>query len=104
MFRQHLFNNTDSHNLFPASPADTSDLPKFAWTDCPIDTSGDGINWQYDKCLEVDFPLDQSDDTILLNYVNGETTVLKGHLKDDPDVHVSVTIEGSILEVYAWYI
>ena len=54
---------------------------------------------QYDKCLEVDFPLDQSDDTALLNYVNGETTVLKGFLKNEPNATLSVTVEGDVLTV-----
>ena len=63
------------------------------WTLCPETTE------QYDQCLEVDFPSDRTDDVALLMYVGGETTILKGELMKDTNVHLSVTVEGSILTV-----
>ena len=43
--------------------------------------------------------MDRTDDVALLNYVGGETTILKGDLMKDVNVHLSVTVEGSILSV-----
>ena len=73
--------------------ASANDLPQFMWTLCP-ETSK-----KYDQCLEVDFPSDRTDDVALLNYVGGEKTILKGILMKEGGVHVSVTVEGSILTV-----
>ena len=63
------------------------------WTLCP--TTGE----QFDQCLEVDFPLDKTNDIALLNYVDGETTILRGQLMTESVVHVSVTVEQSVLTV-----
>ena len=63
------------------------------WTLCP--TTGE----QFDQCLEVDFPLDKSNDIALLNYVDGETTILRGQFMTESVVHVSVTVEQSVLTV-----
>ena len=61
------------------------------WTLCPDD--------KFDECLEVDFPKDKSTDVALLNYVDGETTILRGDLREESGVHVSVTVEQNILTV-----
>ena len=79
--------------IYKASAASANDLPQFMWTLCP-ETSK-----KYDQCLEVDFPSDRTDDIALLNYVGGEKTILKGILMKEGGVHVSVTVEGSILTV-----
>ena len=79
--------------FYKASAASANDLPQFMWTLCP-ETSK-----KYDQCLEVDFPSDRTDDIALLNYVGGEKTILKGILMKEGGVHVSVTVEGSILTV-----
>ena len=63
------------------------------WTLCP-DTPE-----KYDQCLEVNFPSDKTDDVALLNHVDGETTILKGTLMKELHVHLSVTVEGSMLTV-----
>ena len=79
--------------FYKVSAASANDLPQFMWTLCP-ETSK-----KYDQCLEVDFPSDRTDDIALLNYVGGEKTILKGILMKEGGVHVSVTVEGSILTV-----
>ena len=63
------------------------------WSSCPEKSSN------YDKCLQVDFPSDRTDDIALLNNVDGEATILKGVLMKEHTVRVSVTIDGTILEV-----
>ena len=73
--------------------ASSDDLPLFMWSLCP-ETSAN-----YEKCLQVDFPSDRTDDIALLNNVDGEATILKGVLMKEPAVRVSVTIDGNILEV-----
>ena len=65
------------------------------WTLCPDD--------KFDECLEVDFPKDKATDVALLNYVDGETTILRGDLREESGVHVSVTVEQSILTVNILY-
>ena len=66
-------------------------MPHFAWQDCP--------DAKFDKCLGVVFPADDTGDLALLNYVDGETTVLKGYLESEPGSHLSVTVDGSRLTV-----
>ena len=66
------------------------------WTLCPDD--------KFDECLEVDFPKDRATDIALLNYVDGETTILRGDLREESGVHVSVTVEQSVLTVRFFYI
>ena len=73
--------------------ASSDDLPHFMWSLCP-ETSAN-----YEKCLQVDFPSDRTDDIALLNNVDGEATILKGVLMKEPTVRVSVTIDENILEV-----
>ena len=70
---------------------DGSDHAQFSWTDC-----GDNVA---DQCLMVVFPSDNTVDMALLNYVDGEITVLSGHLKDDEGISVAVTVEEHQLEV-----
>jgi hypothetical protein len=81
--------------LSPVLAATTKDLPIFSWTTCP---SVDGAE-QPDKCLEVDFPSDRTDDIALLTYVDGISTILKGTLMTESSVSVSVTVEDSILTI-----
>ena len=68
-----------------------SDHAQFEWTDC-----GENVA---DQCLMVLFPADNTADIALLNYVDGEVTVLSGHLKDDESIAISVTVEEHRLEV-----
>lgn len=68
-----------------------SDHAQFEWTDC-----GENVA---DQCLMVVFPADNTADIALLNYVDGEVTVLSGHLKDDESIAISVTVEEHQLEV-----
>jgi len=68
-----------------------SDHAQFEWTDC-----GENVA---DQCLMVLFPADNTADIALLNYVDGEVTVLSGHLKDDESIAISVTVEEHQLEV-----
>lgn len=95
MFRIFLCNPLVSRisYFYKVLAASANDLPQFMWTLCP-ETSK-----KYDQCLEVDFPSDRTDDIALLNYVGGETTILKGILMKEGGVHVSVTVEGNILTV-----
>ena len=79
--------------LFIAKAENSDDLPRFMWTLCPE------TNEVFDQCLEVDFPKDKSSDIALLHYVDGETTILRGDLMDESTVHVSVTVEQSVLTV-----
>ena len=74
-----------------AAPPDES-TAKFHWTDCPSDETAD-------QCLKVDFPADQTDDIALLNYVDGEVTILSGFLMNDQKSAVSVTMYEDHLEV-----
>lgn len=74
-----------------AAPPDES-TAKFHWTDCPSDETAD-------QCLKVDFPADQTDDIALLNYVDGEVTILSGFLMKDQKSAVSVTMYEDHLEV-----
>ena len=94
-YRVFLCKSLFSHlsYFYKVSAASANDLPQFMWTLCP-ETSK-----KYDQCLEVDFPSDRTDDIALLNYVGGEKTILKGILMKEGGVHVSVTVEGSILTV-----
>ena len=69
----------------------TNDHARFEWTDC-----GDNVA---DQCLMVVFPADNMVDVALLNYVDGEITVLSGHLKDDESISVAVSVEEHQLEV-----
>jgi hypothetical protein len=50
-------------------------------------------------CLEVDFPKDRTDDIALLEYVDGEVTVLSGHLMKDTKQSIAVTIYEDHMEV-----
>ena len=70
---------------------DEPTLPHFVWTECP--------SAEYDKCLAVNFPHDNSHDIVLLNYVKEIQSVLEGHLQTEVESHVSVTVEGPILTV-----
>ena len=79
--------------LHKVAVARSENLPHFMWSLCP-ETSAN-----YDKCLQVDFPSDRTDDIALLNNVYGEATILKGVLMTEQNVRVSVTIDGSIIEV-----
>ena len=69
----------------------TNDHAEFEWTEC-----GENVA---DQCLMVVFPADNTDDIALLNYVDGEVTVLSGHLKGDESIAISVTVEENQLEV-----
>ena len=69
----------------------TNDHARFEWSDC-----GDNVA---DQCLMVVFPADNMVDVALLNYVDGEITVLSGHLKDDESISVAVSVEEHQLEV-----
>jgi len=69
----------------------TNDHARFEWTDC-----GDNVA---DQCLMVVFPADNMVDVALLNYVDGEITVLSGHLKDDESISVAVSVEEHQLEI-----
>ena len=69
----------------------TNDHARFEWTDC-----GDNVA---DQCMMVVFPADNMVDVALLNYVEGEITVLSGHLKDDDSISVAVSVEEHQLEV-----
>ena len=79
--------------LHKVAVASSDNLPHFMWSLCP-ETSAN-----YDKCLQVDFPSDRTDDIALLNNVDGEATILEGVLMTEQNVRVSVTIDGSIIEV-----
>ena len=68
------------------------------WTLCPE------TNEEFDQCLEVDFPKDKSSDIALLHYVDGITTILRGDLMDESTVHMSVTVEQSVLTVRDFFI
>ena len=68
------------------------------WTLCPE------TNEVFDQCLEVDFPKDKSSDIALLHYVDGITTILRGDLMDESTVHMSVTVERSVLTVRDFFI
>ena len=70
---------------------ETNDHARFEWTDC-----GDNVA---DQCMMVVFPADNMVDVALLNYVDGEITVLSGHLKDDESISVAVSVEEHQLEV-----
>jgi len=70
---------------------DGGDHAQFSWTDC-----GDNVA---DQCMMVVFPSDNTVDMALLNYVDGEITVLSGHLKEDEGISVAVTVEEHQLEI-----
>jgi len=74
-----------------AAPADES-TTNFHWTNCPADEAAD-------QCLKVDFPADRTDDIALLNYVDGEVTILSGFLMSARELAVSVTMYEDHLEV-----
>lgn len=47
---------------------------------------------EYDLCIEVDYPTDKKDDTMLLNMVKKEITIFKGKLfKEGTRVAVTIT-------------
>ena len=70
-----------------------NDHAQFQWTDC-----GDNAA---DQCMMVVFPADNTVDVALLNFVDGEITVLSGHLKGDESISIAVTVEEHQLEVYS---
>ena len=75
-----------------AAETENNEHASFHPTTCPAETTAD-------QCLRVDFPGDKTDDVALLHYVEGETTVLSGHLMKDTEQSIAVTIYEDHMEV-----
>ena len=78
-----------------AAPADDNHA-QFHWEGCPEDTNAD-------QCLKVVYPGDKTEDIALLNYVDGETTILSGSLMNEQGTAISVTVYEDHMEVKACF-
>ena len=74
-----------------AAPADDTHA-QFQSVDCPEDSNTD-------RCLKVVYPGDKTEDIALLNYVDGEITILSGSLMNEQGTAISVTIYEDHMEV-----
>ena len=74
-----------------AAPADDTHA-QFQSVDCPEDSNAD-------RCLKVVYPGDKTEDIALLNYVDGEVTILSGFLMNEQGTAISVTVYEDHMEV-----
>lgn len=75
-----------------AAEAENEKHANFHKIECPPEAHAN-------QCLKVDFPSDKTDDIALLEYVDGDITILTGHLMADAKQAISVTIYEEHMEI-----